>query len=213
MGEAVWDQHTRYLEARGQIHNPRAMFKSDLLRLLRECKAAGEEMLHFGDFNKDVYSGTLAVHLAGEELKMAELSCRMTGTRLLPTHTCGQTPINTVFATSGIVCMVVTLLPSLMGVGDHRVFILDIDSISLLGDVFPSIIPISHQLLNCTSDRIKHSYILALNQLSNRHLLFKKLLPIDKDSNRMSSARIHLRMNKVDLELEHFMKSAEHDCH
>jgi hypothetical protein len=29
----------------------------------------------------------------------------------------------------------------------------------------------------------------------------------------MSSARIHLQMNKMDLELEHFMKSAEGDCH
>jgi hypothetical protein len=29
----------------------------------------------------------------------------------------------------------------------------------------------------------------------------------------MSLAKIHLRMNKVDLQLEHFMKSAEHNCH
>ncbi len=99
-------------------------------------------MLLFGDFNKDVYSGTLAEPLAGEELRMAELCCRMTGTQLPPTHTHGWSPINAVFATSSIVCTAVTLLPSPVGVGDHRVFILDIDSISLLGDAFPHIIPI-----------------------------------------------------------------------
>jgi hypothetical protein len=79
--------------------------------------------------------------------------------------------------------------------------------------VFPRVISISCQLLNCAFDWIKYSYILVLNQLSNRHLLFKKLLLINKDSNRMSLTRIHLRMNKVDLELEHFMKSMECDCH
>jgi hypothetical protein len=110
-------------------------------------------------------------------------------------------------------CMAVTLLTSLVGVGDHRVFILDIDSRSLLGDMFPSVIPMSHPLLNCASDWIKISYLSLLNQLSNRHLLFKKLLLIDKESDSLSPASTHLQMNKVDLELEHFMKSVESDCH
>jgi hypothetical protein len=34
MGETVWDQHTRYFEARGEIRDPRTMFKADLLQLL-----------------------------------------------------------------------------------------------------------------------------------------------------------------------------------
>ncbi len=122
-------------------------------------------------------------------------------------------PIDAVFATFGLVRMTVTLLPSLVGVGDHRVFILDIDSRSLLGDVFLRVIPMSHRLLNCASDWIKISYISLLNQLSNRHLLYKKLLLIDKKSDSLSPPSIHLPMNKVDLELEHFMKTAECDCH
>ncbi len=107
----------------------------------------------------------------------------------------------------------VTLLPSLVGIRDHRVFILDIDFRSLLGDVFPRVILMSCHLLNCTSDRIKISYISVLNQLSNRHLLLKKLLLIDKESDSLSPISIHLWMTKVDLELEHFMKSAECNCH
>jgi hypothetical protein len=97
--------------------------------------------------------------------------------------------------------------------GDHRVFILDIDSGTLLGDVFPCIIPMSRCLLNCASDWIKISYMYLLNQLSNRHLLFEKLLLIDKERDGLSPASIHLWMNKVDLELEHFMKFGELNCH
>ncbi len=91
--------------------------------------------------------------------------------------------------------MAVTLLPSLVGVGDHRVFILVIDSRSLLGDVSSRVILVSQCLLNCTSDWIKISYIYLLNQLSYRHLLFKKLLLIDKESDHLSPAMIHLHMN------------------
>ncbi len=33
--KTVWDQHERYFEAWGEIRNPRAIFKLDLLSLLR----------------------------------------------------------------------------------------------------------------------------------------------------------------------------------
>jgi hypothetical protein len=100
-----------------------------------------------------------------------------------------------------------------MGVGDHRVFLLDIESDTLLGDVFPRVIPISRRLIICTSDKIKHTYISALNQLTSRHLIYKKLLYIQQDSTRMTHAQLQFRMNKVDLELEEFMKSSEKDWH
>ncbi len=180
MGETVWDQHTQYFEAREEIRNPRVMFKSDLLNLLRAWFATGNEVLLFGNFKEDVYSGQLAGDLARDEFRTTELCLRTTGVCIPSTHTCGWTPINAVFATSGLVCTAVTILPSLVGVGDHRVFILDIDSRSFLGDVFPCVIPVSRCLLNCTSDGIKISYISLLNQLSNMHLLFKKLLLIAK---------------------------------
>jgi hypothetical protein len=189
------------------------MFKSDLLNLLRAWLATGDEILLFGDFNEDVYSGPLAGDLARDEFRMTELCLRTTGVCLPSTHTHSWTPINVVFATSGLVCTAETLLPSLAGVGDCRVFILDIDSRSLRGDVFPCIIPVSQCLLNCALDWIKISHISLLNQLSKRHLLFKKLLLIDKKSDRLSPAMIHLHMNKVYFELEYFMKSVERDCH
>jgi hypothetical protein len=47
-GETVWDQHTRYFEARGEIRNTRAMFKFDLLSLLRRWKAAGGKIFLAG---------------------------------------------------------------------------------------------------------------------------------------------------------------------
>jgi hypothetical protein len=63
-GKTVWDQHRWYFEAPGEIRNPWAMFKSDLLSLLRRWKAAGDEILLMGDFNENVYTGNFAIALA-----------------------------------------------------------------------------------------------------------------------------------------------------
>ena len=96
-----------------------------------------------GDFNKNVYSGGISTALAGEDLRMTEICYRTTGKLLPPTHSHGRTPIDAVFGTAGLVCSAASLLPFNMGVGDHRVFIVDITSGSILGDVFPRVIPSS----------------------------------------------------------------------
>ncbi len=100
-----------------------------------------------------------------------------------------------------------------MDAGDHRVFVLDFVSESNLGNVFPRVIPLARRLLSCASDKIRNNYIAVLNQLSNRHLMFKKMLRINKASDHLSPAIVQLRMNKVDMELEQFMKSADMDSH
>jgi hypothetical protein len=100
-----------------------------------------------------------------------------------------------------------------VGVGDHWVFVLDFASETILGDVFPQVILLSCCLLICASDKIRNNYIAVLNQLSNRHLMFKKMLCINRASNHLSPAIVQLCMNKVDMELEQFMKSAEMDSH
>ncbi len=212
-GETVWDQHTRYYTARGEIRNPRAMFKSDLSNLLLQWKANGDEILLFGDFNEDVYQGELSLRFSQDDLWMSELCRRTVGTPLPSTHMRGRVPIDAVFATTGVHCSLVTLLPSREGVGDLRVFVLDISSESLLGDVFPRVIPASRRLLNCDSDRIRQSYIAVLNQLVNQHKIFRKLLYIDNNSDNLPIAQIQLSLNKVDLEIEEFMKTSERSSH
>ncbi len=134
-GEVVWDQHSWYFEARGEIRDPQAMFKSDLLSLLRRWKASRDEILMMGNFNENVYSGAILTALAREDLRMTEICYWTTGKHLLSTHSCGSTPIDAVFGTTGLVCSVASLLPFNVGVGDHRIFIVDITSESILGDV------------------------------------------------------------------------------
>ena len=212
-GETVWDQHVRYYEARGEIRNPGEMFRFDLIALLTQWKADGEEIILLGDFNQNVYTGKLAKLLSEDGIRMHEICIRITGVPLPPTHIRGSIPIDAVFCTMGIDGVAAALLPSRTGVGDHRVFIVDVTSSSVLGDVFPRVIPAAGRLLNCASDKIKNNYIKVLNQLTERHLLFKKLLYIDRDSSEVTNAQLQLRLNKFDKELEEFMKSSERESH
>ena len=129
----------------------------------------------------------ISTALAGEDLRMTEICYQTTGKLLPPTHRRGRTPINAVFGTAGLVCSAASLLHFNMGIGNHRVFIVDITSESILGNIFPLVIPASSCLLNCASEKIKKSYIAALNKLSNRHLIFQKLLVTDRASNHISS--------------------------
>ena len=144
---------------------------------------------------------------------MSELCRGTTGTPLPSTHMQGRVPIDAVFSTAGVWCSSVALLPNREGVGDHRVFVLDILSESILDDVFPRVVPAAHRLLNCNSDHIRNSYIPVLNQLVCRHRIFRKFLYIDRSSDILPIAQIQLSLNKVDQELEEFMKASERKSH
>jgi hypothetical protein len=213
MGEPVWDQHLCYFKSRGESWDPRSMFHHNLISLLRQWKGAGDEIMQLGDFNENVYLGPIACSLSLEELPMGKTCQRTTETMLPANHSRGHNPIDAVFCTAGLVCTAVTLLPSRVGVGDHRVFVLDFASEIILGNVFPWVIQFSRRLLNCASDKIRNNYITVLNQLSNRHLMFKKMLHINRASNHLSPAIVQLCMNKVDMKLEQFMKLVEMDSH
>jgi hypothetical protein len=189
------------------------MFQSDLLSLLCLWKAAGDDTLLLRDFNKDVYNGHLASALSGNYLRMKELCQHVTKIPLSSSHNWGTVPIDAVFGTAGIMVTSVALLPSQVGVGDHRVLLIDVSLDSIMGDVFPQVIPASGCLLNCKSNKIKNNYIKVLTQLSNRHLIFKKLLIFNQESNSISPSMVQLQMNKIDSELKQFMESSEYDCH
>jgi hypothetical protein len=119
------------------------MFKSDLLSLLHRWKAAGDEILLMGDFNKNVYTGNLAIALAGDKFQMSEMYPWTTGILLPPTHAHGSTPINAVYGTAGLFCSSVALLPGSVGVGNHQVFIVNISSKTILGNAFPRVNPVA----------------------------------------------------------------------
>ncbi len=166
----MWDQQVRYFKSCGEVRQPRLIFQADLLNLIRTWKNVGDKIIILGDFNENVYEGKFALDLLGNKFRMSELCLQTTGSRLLQnTHIRGSILIDAIFATARISSTAVRLLPHRVGVGNHRVFLLNIDSNTLIGGAFLRVIPVAHRLLNCASYWIKENYISVLNQPSNRH--------------------------------------------
>ncbi len=72
---------------------------------------------------------------------MKEQCFTVNGQRLPATFVQGSRPLDTAFATAVINCMNATIFQKHVGVGDHRCFVLDFHSESVVGDVFPHIVP------------------------------------------------------------------------
>ena len=71
-GDTVFAQQARYFESIGNFTSPRTLFYTHLVAQLVKWKEANEEIILFGDFNENVYSGRLAKRLAEQDLNMTE---------------------------------------------------------------------------------------------------------------------------------------------
>ena len=211
-GSTVFEQQQRCFEARGDFRLPRTIFFDHLIADLKRWKGQGEEIILLGYFNKNVYTGRIAQRLAQDDLNMSEQCRKITGKPIPPTYVRGSRPIDAVFATSGIVCRNASILAKYGGVGDHRCFILDFSSVSMLGSVFPRIVPPAGRKLHCNSERIRKNYCSVLNELADRHQMFRKLNGINRLADSMTVAEFQLIMNKWDDELTDYICSAESKC-
>ena len=178
-----------------------------MLQWKEECY----EIILVGDFNEDVYAGRLARCLAEADINMKEQCRQVTGQKLPGTHVRGTKPIDGIYATTGVVCLNAKLLQKYRGVGDHRCFIVDFSSSSVIGDVFPRVVPAAGRKLT-DNDRHRGAYQTCLSQLCDRHRMFRKLWQLRRESASLTDSQWLLRMNKWDQELEQFMKSAEANC-
>ena len=144
---------------------------------------------------------------------MTEQCRATTGNPIPATHVRGSRPIDAVFATSGVVCKNATILQKYGGVGDHRCFVIDFCTKSMLGSVFPRVCPPAARKLHCDCERIRQNYCDVLNELTDRHQMFQKLNEITSLADAMSSSEFLLLMNKWDDELRDYMLAAEDQCH
>ena len=108
-------------------------------------KKSDIDIILLGNFNEQytIYNGRLARRLHANDLNFKEMCQHHTGLRVPPTFCSGSNPIDGIFATSGIECVNVTLLPHLGGVDDPRCFIIDFSSESVVGTDFPNIVRVA----------------------------------------------------------------------
>ena len=211
-GLRAWDQQQRYFEGKGDARPPDEILREDLVTLILDSKMRGREVIVVGDFNESVYHGVLAQRFAADDLRLTEQCLLVNGKPLPATHVSGRLPIDGCFATAGITCVNASILPEHGGIGDHRLFVLDFTSDSVIGSDFPRVQRAPARKLNSASERLRSNYNAVLNQLCDRHKMFDKLVAIKQIMPSMTVSEFQLAMNRWDGELTDYMRASEKRC-
>ncbi len=106
---------------------------------------------------------------------MVEAVRKYTGKKIGPTYFRGQQPIDGIWTTTNITISNACIMPAGYGISDHRLFILDIHTSSLVGMGPPREQRAASRCLNTRLPHMVKKYTHNLEQNLKRHRLIDKL--------------------------------------
>ncbi len=109
----------------------------------------------------------------------------------------------------GIECVNVMLLLHLGGVGDHRCFIINFSSVSMIGNSFQNIVRCASQKLHCSSRRMITLYNAELTLMCNEHNMFHRMDKILRLTDHLTEDDFVMLMDAWDDEFTQFMLHLE----
>ncbi len=113
---------------------PRVKFREDLGKVLREWQAAGDRLIVCLDANKNIYTQALGKMFTNPEgLGMVEAVGKYTRKKIGPTYFRGQLPIDGIWTTPDVTIANACVMPAGYSIGDHRLFIIDVHTLLLVG--------------------------------------------------------------------------------
>jgi hypothetical protein len=163
------------------------------------------------DANENIYTQALGKMLTNPEgLGMVEAVGAYTGKKIGPTYFRGQKPIDGIWTTPDITIANACVMPAGYGIGDHRMFIVDIHTSSLVGDGPPRERRAASRRLNTRLPHVAKKYIENLESNLKRHRLIEKL----GEAHMTGTSRedVQGKVTKVDKDSLQFMKHAAKKC-
>ena len=128
------------------------------------------------DANENIYNKSLGKTLTCMDgLAMKEVVGTFTGTKLGATYFRGSKPIDGVWATSDITVTSACMMPVGFGIGDHRLFVIDLLTASLIGNTPTRIIRPGARRLTTKLPGIVHAYTERLEKLVLKHRIIERM--------------------------------------
>jgi hypothetical protein len=151
---------------------PHRWFDSDLLSMLKEWRLAGRRLIVCLDANDHVYNSRLRWALTSDpDLNLREVIHTHTGQPLSATHFHGSRPIDAIWTTPDLGILNACAMPIGYGAGDHRPFIIDFRTSSMVGHT-PQ--PVKRPLARRLNTKIPHCAD-AYNTILEKHLLYHRI--------------------------------------
>jgi hypothetical protein len=211
-GTTVQEQHELHFKARGNSRSARSIFFEQLIAQPVVWKMTDSDIILLGDFNENIYTGQIAKYLAQADLNFGEQCLGCTGMHIPPTFRDGVMPIDAMYATAGIECVNVHILPHKGGIGDHRCFIIDFSSSSVIGTRFQNIVRCAARRLHCKLTRLIQTYNCKLDLLCNQHKMYERIYFIYSHVEYLSNEDFAFLMNNWDSELTQYKLHSESNC-
>lgn len=207
-----YQQHRRYfIEKEKDTTCPRKRFKQDLVTLLKTWRAEGDRLFVCMDANENIYKkeiGTLLTDPTG--LNMTEVVGAYTGKKIGATFFRGSSPIDGAWATNDLSIVGACVMPVGFGVGDHRVFVIDVRMSSMIGAAPPKIIRPVARRLNNKLPRVMDRYNDLLETQYIVHKMNTRLAKTVESST--SQEDLTDALNKLDREGAQYRRHAEKKC-
>jgi hypothetical protein len=162
--------------------------------------------------NENVYTGWIARGLLQDNLNLFKICHWHTGVMIPLTCWSRSALIDGIFATPGIKCVNVMILPHYGGVSDHKCFIIDLFSPLVIGTLFPNIVQCAARKLHCKGSQMVSVYNKELTRLCEEHNMFHHMDEILHLCDYLNDNNFLLLVNGLDEELEECMLHAETYC-
>jgi uncharacterized protein (UPF0332 family) len=209
----VYQQHRRYFITKERSNTcPLIRFREDLVNQLTQWRDEGDRLIVFMDANQHVYNGPIGKLLTDENgLMMEEAVLKCTGKQTGPTYFRGTRPIDGCWVTSDIEIVNACVMPVGFGVGDHRMFFLDVTTASFVGQCPPKIKRPDVRRLNTKIPSCPERYIAKLESNMDKNRLLHRLHQSHTRDDLTATERSAL-IEKIDAESKAYMLNAEKKC-
>ena len=163
------------------------------------------------DANEDIYSKSIGKRMTDPAgLGMIEAISNFTGKKLGATFFRGSKPIDAVWHTPDVIVTGACAMPAGYGVGDHRLFIINFLTSSLVGQAPPCIVRSQARRLNTHIPRAADKYVNKFQDNVLHHKIIQRLRVAHESST--IKAVVKERVDAIDEETKHYMANAEKKC-
>lgn len=209
--KTYYQQNRRYLILREKDTScPRVRFQRDLVKQLQAWRDSGDRLIVGLDANQNIYKGSIGKALTDPVgLDMNEVVGTFTGNKIGTTYFRGNRPIDGIWATKDVEVVGACVMPAGYGVGDHRLFVVDVLTTSIVGYTPPKIVRSSARRLNTKIPGALRRYNSALEKNVIAHRLTDKLIDAARSP---TQELVKLKMDKVDYDANQYMAHAESKC-
>jgi hypothetical protein len=176
----VYQQQVCYMQLHNLKRSPQQLFDKDLLYQCKSWCKSGERAILLMDANEHILKGKFNKVLTRTGLDMEEFTHKCWGPNQPYTHINGSIPINGGYKLSEIEVLNVCMLLFLDSPGNHRAFIIDISTRSLLGEFRYKVCrPVSRRLIRSQQHSVDKYNMIVKEQFS-QHRIVKPLEAVDK---------------------------------